>query len=333
MGVKIMRHPWKLVASAAALAVLQACGGGGGGDGGGDNGGTTDDSAPALPTNLTFSGGLIDGVPMVVTAEGQSLPIGGFRFKGTWDRTANRYTLSPGDTSTNLDLGQSGVLAAGVTATASWVGFAPPMEAGTISVQSLANASQTPLFTGTASATVVSNTTVQTSWNGTTPRTTFNYSWDDFLNNILPTDWETGVQMGVAVLAHGVEKVQYAIDQFAFVNANDAQLKSAGTAGITQACAGGTGTRKVVWNDANGDGMLGPSDGFTVTFANCRIDIAGDIDQLLNGQIVISNYIENASPFSVGGRVDLVGLQQTETGIGGLSISTTGSIQIFIAAR
>jgi len=325
-----MRHPWKYVASAVALAALLACGGGGGGDGGDGNGVPGDDPAPTLPTTLAFSGALIDGVPMVVTAEGQSVPIAVFRFRGTWDRTANRYTLPANDTVLNTDLGQSGVLAAGVSATASWVGFAPPMESGTISAQSLVNASQTPLFTGTASATAVSSITVQTSWNGTTPPTTFNYSWDAFLNDFLPTDWETGVQMGFAVLAHGVEKVQYVLDQFVFINAQDAQLASAGTAGLTQACAGGAGTRKMVWNDTNRDGALGPGDGFTVTFASCRIDMPGDIDQVLNGQIVISNYIENASPFSVGGRVDLVGLQQTATGPGGLSISTTGSIQLFI---
>jgi hypothetical protein len=327
-----MRHPWKFVASAAALAVLSACGGGGG-DGGDDGGATSDDQAPPLPARLTFSGTLIDGVPMVVSAAGQGLPVSGFGFKGSWDRTANRYTLPANETFLNIDLGLSGVLTVGVTSTASWIGSVPPVESGTVSAQSIVDAFETPLFTGIASATALSSVAVQTSWNGTSPPTTYTYTWDAFIDGMLPTDWETGVQVGFALLAHGVEKLQFAIDQFVFINAHDAQLASAGAAGVTQACAGGVGTRKVVWNDANRDGALGPGDGFGVTFANCRIDLPGDIDQLLDGQIVISNYIENASPFSVGGRVDIVGLQQTETGPEGLSLSTAGSFHFFIGGN
>jgi len=316
-----MRHPWKLVASAIVLAVLQACGGGGGGDGGDGNGAPGDDSAPTMPTTLAFSGGLIDGVPMAVSAAGQSLSVTSFGFKGTWDRTANRYTLPANETFLSVN---SEALGARVTAAASWVGFAPPVESGTLSAQS-------PLFTGIAAMTALSDTQVQLSWTGTTPTTTVNYSWDTFLNELLPTDWEIGIQAAFGAAAHGVEKVQFALDQFVFINTYDAQLATAGAAGVTQACAGGAGTRKVVWSDTNGDGALGPGDGFSVTFASCRIDMPGDIDQVLDGQIVISGYIENSSPFSVGGRVDFVGLRQAETDVQGISLSTTGSMQLFIS--
>ena len=87
----------------------------------------------------------------------------------------------------------------------------------------------------------------------------------------------------------------------------------------------------MVWNDTNRDGALGPGDGFTVTFSNCLVDLPGDIDQRLDGRLVISGYIENSSPFSVGGRVDLVDLKQTETDAEAMALSTTGSLQLFVS--
>jgi hypothetical protein len=321
---------WSRCLLAAGLFGLAACGGGGGSDGGDDDT-TGDDPAPMLPANLSFSGGLSDGVPMTLSVDGMNLSVTGFGFRGTWDRTANRYVLPANETFLNVDLGLSGVLATGVTATASWVGVAPPAQSGTISAQSLVDNFETPLFTGIASMTVLSESVVRLSWTGTVPPTMLDYSWDTFLDADLPQDWQGGIQAGVAVLAMHIDKVQMALDLFVFVNAQDTQLAAAGVAGVTTACAGGTGTRQVVWNDANRDGALGPADGFTVTYANCLVDLPGDIDQRLDGRVVISGYIENSAPFSVGGRADFVTLQQTETDVEALTLSTTGSIQVFVS--
>jgi hypothetical protein len=287
-----------------------------------------------MPASLAFTGGLTEGVAMAISADTMELPITVFDFNGTWDRTANRYTLPANGTVVHVDLGPRGVLATGVTATASWVGIPPPAQSGTLSAESRADGSGTPLFAGLATMTVLPDPAlVRLSWNGTTPPTTADYSWDGFLDALLPTDWQQGLQLGVALFASGVEKVQLALDQFVFINAHDAQLAGAGAAGVTQACASSTGTRTVVWNDANLDGALGPGDGFTVTFAGCRIDLPGDLDEVLDGKIVISGYIENASPFSVGGRVDFIGLKQTETGPQALSVSTTASLQLFVTGN
>jgi hypothetical protein len=321
---------WTQGALALAIAAaLAACGGDGGG-GVDDNG---DDPAPTLPATLAFGGGLVDGSRLVITVEGLvNLPISGFGFRGTWDRTANRYTLPANETALTTDLGPAGTLAARVTATAAWVGAVPPASSGTVSAQALAGSAGVPLFTGTASVTALSDTQVRLTWDGTAPPTTIDASWDGFIDGDLTTDWESGIQSAFGMLALGVEKVQLALDQFVFINGNDAALARAGAAGVSQACAGGNGSRKVVWNDANGDGALGPGDGFTVVFSGCVLDMPGDIDQRLDGRIVISNYLENASPVSVGGRVDFVALQQTETGSGGFSLSTSGSVQLILSA-
>jgi hypothetical protein len=317
---------WTRCAAAASVAALAACGGDGGGDVVDDGG---DDPAPSMPAIVAFSGGQVEDVPLTVSVGGLGLSVAGFHFGGRWDRAANRYTLPAGQTDVRVDFGPAGLLATAITATTTWVGAGPP-SSGTISAQSFAGTGGTPLFTGTASAMALSDTAVQLSWNGTTPPTTVNSSWDGFLGGDLTTDWENGLQAGVGMLAMGVQTLQLALEQFVYVNAQDAALKSAGPAGITSACAGGAGTRKVVWNDSNGDGALGPGDGFTVTFSACRVDLPGDIDQVLDGQIAISNYIENSSPFSIGGRVNFVRLQQTESDTGMLTVSTSGSLQLFL---
>ncbi len=134
-------------------------------------------------------------------------------------------------------------------------------------------------------------------------------TWDDFedLPDTAP-EWQQAASYGYAVFRFFFKHFAIAFDNFEYFVDQNRNLENAGGAGLTEACDTFpgpppiAGSRKMVWNDLNGNRELDPGDGFTVTYTNCWIDDPDDvIDEFFRGTLKMTGYIEGTSPYFKGG--------------------------------
>jgi len=336
---KVLRAPHRLAASIVLSTFLAACGGGGGG---GDSGGgaITDDPAPPMPTIVSFGIGTKDVAPLTFTVANVadvSIAYTLLGFNGTWNRTAQAYSLS-GRTNVLSGPNLFGDFVVQTIEPLTWAGDNPP-GAGKMEVLTVAT-SKYPLLLPVVTTIDGMAPPVLLGYGADTVR----YDWDTYLSlwpdDTEPTQWRVA-SFGATALSLAIDRVRAVLDLMAFINGNDRAIAAAGAAGLETACSprpgATTGSRRIAL--ANPDGELNPGDGLVVTYTNCWIDDpTDDIDLLLDGTITMSGYIENASPFSTGfDEIHFVSLTiwETETAGGLVNIDpdpivVTGKLGLFV---
>lgn len=324
--------------SAFAIAIMvAACGGGGDSDGGGGGVDITDDPAPPMPTTVTFNVGTKDSARLTLTADGISIAYPLLAYNGTWNRTAQAWTLSG---RTGVDSGPAlfGAFQVASVVPVSWTGDSPPTSGKLEFITPAGNSFFLPQL-------------VQATFDTGTPPvlltygpSTIRYDWDAYLSlwpdDTQPREWRLA-SFGGTVSFLVADRTQLILDLMAYINANDTRIASAGAAGLVTDCSprpgAATGTRKIAL--ANPDGELNPGDGLVVTYTNCWVDDPTDnIDLLYNGSITLNGYIENKTPFSTGFdefRFNSLSEQETETvgsvvNVDPLPIVTTGTMTLFV---
>lgn len=318
--------------SALAIAMLVvACGGGDDGGGGGID--ITDDPAPPMPTSINYGFGTKDAAPLAFSADGISLSYPLLQFRGTWNRTANTWTMtgSTGVHSGAQLFGNFGVQAVEpLQFSADGTPVAGKLEFITPAGNSFFLSQPVQVTLSSTSALVAYGTT------------TASFGWDDFLllwPDTAQPDAYRLASFGTTTSALAADRGKMVLDLMAVINANDLKISAAG--GYVTACStppgAVAGSRTIAL--ANPDGELNPGDGIVVTYANCWVDDPSDsIDLLWNGKITMSGYIETRSPFSTGFdeiRFDGLAENETET-VGGAvnivqpAILTNGTLTLFV---
>jgi hypothetical protein len=314
--------------------LLAACGGGD------DDSGPTaiaDEAAPPMPTTVNFNIGTKDTARLTFTVDGVSIAYPLLRYTGTWNRTAQAWTLRG---STGVDSGTMlfGAFSVQVIEALNWTGDDAPSSGKMEFVTPAGNS----FFPGqTVQATIDSNPQPILLTFGTA---TIRYDWDSYLmvwpDDTQPNQWRLA-SFGGTASALAAESGRMVLELMAFINANDLRIATAGAAGLDTACSprpgASTGTRKIAL--ANPDGELNPGDGLIVTYSNCWIDDPTDnIDLLFNGSITLTGYIENRSPFATGfDQITFNSLAENETETAGQVVTvvqppvvTTGTMTLFV---
>jgi len=327
--------------SAFAIAIMVAACGGGGDDGDDGNGGNgiTDDPAPPMPTTVIFNVGTKDSASLTLTADGISIAYPLLGYNGTWNRTAQAWTLS-GRTGVNSGAALFGSFQVASVTPVSWTGGSPPTSGKLEFITPAGNSFFLPEL-------------VQATFDTSTPpvlltygTSTSRYDWDAYLSlwpdDTQPREWRLASFGGTASFLVA-DRTQLILELMAYVNANDTRISSAGAAGLVTSCSArpgaATGTRTIAL--ANPDGELNPGDALVVTYTNCWVDDQTDnIDVLYNGSIALNGYIENKTPFSTGFdefRFNSFSEQETETvgpvvNVDPLAVVTTGTMTLFVTA-
>lgn len=318
--------------SAIAIAMLvAACGGGD--DNGGGGGGTiiADDPAPPMPSTVNFGIGTKDAARLSVSVDTVAIAYPALQFQGTWNRTANTWTLRG---STNVESGAQlfGAFRVQAIEPLEFTGTDSPSR-GKLEFTTLVFPAQS-----VQAAFSLSDPPVLTVY-GLERKT---WQWDAFLlvwtDTLQPSHWRLA-SFGTTASGLVVDRGQLVLDLMATINAND--LKIAGGGGYETACSprpgASTGTRRIAL--ANPDGQLSPGDTVVVTYTNCWIDDpTDDIDLMLNGTITMSGYIENKAPFSTGFdevRFNALAENETETVAGAVTVMepaivTSGTMTLFV---
>lgn len=339
----IARNASRLASTLAIFATLAACGGGG------DDGGTidiTDDAAPPLPAVLKFGIGTKDSAPLTFSSSVDTTtvtiayPL--LSFGGTWDRGSGAYTLA-GSTGVNSSpvpplFGNFGNQ---IVETLAWTGDGSPTAGKLEQITPAGNAFFLP---DPVQTTIVGNV-LTLSYPNETP---LDLDWDSYLNlwvdDTQIDPWRLA-SFGGATLSLAIERIRMILDLMAFINANDTAISAAGANGLVTNCSprpgAATGTRRIAL--ANPDGELNPGDGLIVTYSDCWIDDAtDDVDQLLDGSITLSGYIENATDAGVfvstgfdEFRFESLEVRETETvgsvvNVDPTAVVTSGTLTLFV---
>lgn len=347
ISASIFRDASRLVLMLAISAALGACGSGG--DDVDDDGGDvdiTDEPAPPLPALVKFGIGTKDGAPLTFTANLDTTavviayPLLGFG--GTWDRNAGAYSLTGGTSvSTTPSPPLFGGFSNQIVDPLAWVGYNPPSAGKLEQITPAGN----PFFLPDPVQATFGSVGVRLTYPSETP---LDVDWDTYVNLWLDDTqidaWRLA-SFGGATMSLAIERVRMILDLMAFINANDMAISAAGSTGLVTACSprpgAATGTRRIAL--ANPDGEFNPGDDLVVTYENCWIDDpTDDIDQLLDGSITLSGYIENvtdAGDFVSTGfdefRFDSLKVRETETvgsvvNVDPASVVTTGTLTLFV---
>lgn len=129
---------------------------------------------------------------------------------------------------------------------------------------------------------------------------------------------------GFRVYEFLVARVRLGLELLTFVTEQGTDLEAAGTAGISVPChefppgSGSSGSVRYVWEDASGDGVLGPGDNFAAiyntTSDGCWVDDPDEIiDTLSRGTISLIDYVEQSSALQIGGDIVFEEFSETET--------------------
>jgi hypothetical protein len=321
--------------SAIAIAVLVAACGGGDDDGGGGGTIITDDQAPPMPTTVSFNVGTKDAARLAISADSIGFSYPQLAFAGTWNRTANTWTLRG---STEVDSGPQlfGSFSARAVEPLQFFADDTPA-AGTMEFVAPLGNSFIPA--GATMQVKVGANVVVTNMVNLIDHT---YDWDTFLSMWIdatqhPT--ERLASFGTTTAGLVADRGKMVLDLMATINAND--LRISATGGYVTACSprpgAATGTRTIAL--ANQDGQLNPGDTIIVTYRDCWIDDpTDDIDLLWNGTITMSGYVENKSPFSTGfEEIRFNGLAEYETitsagtvTVEPLALVTNGTMTLFV---
>lgn len=324
--------------SAFAIAIMvAACGGGDDGDGGSGGVDITDDPAPPMPTTVAFNIRTKDTATLTLTADGISIAYPLLDYSGTWNRTAQAWTLG-GRTGVDSGAALFGRFQAASVVPVSWTGDSPPTAGKLEFITPAGNSFFLPELVQATFDT--STLPVLLTYGATTSR----YDWDAYLSlwidDTQPREWQLASFGGTASFLVA-DRTQLILNLMAYINANDTRIASAGAAGLVTDCSArpgaATGTRKIAL--ANPDGVLNPGDGLVVTYTNCWIDDPTDnIDLLYNGSIALNGYIETKTPFATGFdefRFNSLSEQETETvgsvvNVDPLPIVSTGTMTLFV---
>jgi hypothetical protein len=230
----------------------------------------------------------------------------GFNAFGTWTRAAQAYTLSPSPTTLHIDSGSLGfgVFTFNVVETITWVDGEEPT-AG-IYVIVAGNEETGVKFSPDAGGAGVPGVVLLQRVDYT-PVDTLSFAWGDWrdLSDEAPA-YARRAALGYETFQLVLSELEVIFDGFVWVFDHNPELAGAGGAGVEVATTpypgtGAPGNVRYAWLDDHDDGLIGPADGFRLTFTNCWCDDPGSHPDLLqDGAIRMAGYSEVASPFLTG---------------------------------
>ncbi|HEY7585290.1 MAG TPA: hypothetical protein VH866_02130 [Candidatus Deferrimicrobiaceae bacterium] len=309
MNRRIPNRSAVILATLLLGAVLNACGGGGGGD-------TASDAPTVLPSSFIYQIRPLAGGPLTAAAGTETLQFTGLNMNGTYDRTTEEVTLinggNPGPLVTLVSSGL-GTLPLGVIEELRWVGGQDPTRGVYTVVSSATNYIRVAVDNTVPGVKVDQMVDGLSTGSGTFP-------WLEF-ENLYGTAAPAYQQTACYTYgARGLifEQAGHMIDAIELITSREGEL-AAGP--VTVLCdpypppAGARGTIRYEWIDASGDGTVGSNDTFAITFDQCWVDDpADDIDKILNGSAMLSQFADSAeAPVVVGGDMSFSNFVITET--------------------
>jgi hypothetical protein len=299
-------------------AVLNACGGGGGD--------TASDAPTVLPSSFIYQIRPLAAGPMTAAAGSETLQFTGFNMNGTYDRITEEVTLVNGGNPVPLVTLVSaglGTLPLDVFQELRWVGGQDPTRGEYIvrtSVTEIIRVAVDNTLPGVIISQVINGQTTGSA----------SFTWlqfEDLYGSAAPAYQQTACYTyGARGLVF--EQAGLMVNAIELVTSREAEL-AAGP--VTVLCdpypppAGARGTIRYEWIDASGDGTVGSNDTFAITFDQCWVDDpADDIDKILNGSAMLSQFADSAeAPVVVGGDMSFSNFVITETAEAAPGVYTT----------
>ncbi|MBN2720350.1 MAG: hypothetical protein JXR72_04520, partial [Proteobacteria bacterium] len=150
------------------------------------------------------------------------------------------------------------------------------------------------------------------------------YNWEEFeelLENPKASEWEQKASFAFNILIFIYDQMEHVISAFELIDDNESRLLSVNP--ITEYCdafsaadltapegVDDQGTAEFDWEES---GEVGPGDNFSLFFTDCwQNDPADDMDDLLQGGLDFTGYIENIVPIGDDEVLTSIGFEEVE---------------------